>query len=119
MPYITQDQRTALENNGFFPVSTAEEMHNGGDLNYALSSLCAEFLNTRGLSYSTISDIVGALEGAKLEFVRQVVNPYEDLKILENGGLLRYQQANSQIEARKEEAINEAIDEAVEKVFAR
>jgi hypothetical protein len=38
-----------------------------------------------GLSYQTINDIVGALEGAKLEFYRRVAVPYEDKKIIENG----------------------------------
>ena len=36
-------------------------------------------------NYQAINDIVGAVEGAKLEFVRRIVNPYEDKKIKENG----------------------------------
>ena len=38
-----------------------------------------------GNSYATINDIIGALEGAKMEFYRRVVAPYEDEKIKENG----------------------------------
>jgi len=39
----------------------------------------------QGPSYQTINDIIGALEGAKMEFYRRVVVPYEDKKIKDNG----------------------------------
>jgi hypothetical protein len=86
MPYIKSERRDAVELYGYTggsptPAETA------GELNYQLTVLCKEYMKHKGLSYATINDIVGALEGAKLEFVRQVVNPYEDLKIKENGGL--------------------------------
>jgi hypothetical protein len=32
-----------------------------------------------------VNDVVGALDGAKAEFQRRVVAPYEDKKIRENG----------------------------------
>jgi len=91
MPYITQEKRYELENCGFAPQMLAEVMENGGELNYVISSIVSEYLNAQGLRYQNISDIVGALEGAKQEFFRMVVNPYEELKALENGGLRRYQ----------------------------
>lgn len=56
-----------------------------GELNYVFTMLALEYIRTNGLSYQTINDIVGALECCKLEFVRRVVNPYEDKKIIENG----------------------------------
>ena len=37
------------------------------------------------LTYQTMNDIIGALEGAKLEFYRRVVVPYENDKIEQNG----------------------------------
>jgi len=76
MPYITQESRDNLV--------TAQ---NGGDLNYQISMLCATYIAEHGLRYHNISDVVGALEGAKQEFFRMVVNPYEEIKENENGGV--------------------------------
>jgi hypothetical protein len=44
-----------------------------------------DYLRKHGLSYHNINDILGALEGAKLEFYRRVAVPYENGKIQENG----------------------------------
>lgn len=35
--------------------------------------------------YQDINDIMGAIEGAKLEFYRRIAAPYENEKITENG----------------------------------
>jgi hypothetical protein len=43
------------------------------------------YANVQGLKYKTINDILGALEGAKMEFYRRVVVKYEDSKREENG----------------------------------
>ena len=43
------------------------------------------FCAQKGLNYQTCNDVMGALEGAKAEFYRRVVGPYEDQKIEENG----------------------------------
>jgi hypothetical protein len=56
-----------------------------GELNFQLTELIKNYLEYHGLKYRTISDIVSALEGAKLEFYRRVAAPYEDTKIKENG----------------------------------
>ena len=56
-----------------------------GQLNYAITCVLKDYIESNGLSYDTINDIVGALEGAKLEFYRRVAAPYEDKKIIENG----------------------------------
>ena len=37
--------------------------------------------------YSTFNDILGALDGAKLEFYRRIIGPYEDRAILKNGDI--------------------------------
>jgi len=93
MPYISQEYRKFVDSPGdvedfWWP---ARPVQNGGELNYAISKLCAEYVLNNGLAYQVLSDVVGALEGAKQEFVRQIVNPYEDKKILENGPLEAYQ----------------------------
>jgi hypothetical protein len=56
-----------------------------GELNYTFTREIKEYIGTKGLRYQTINDIIGALEGAKMEFYRRVVAPYEDQKIQENG----------------------------------
>lgn len=61
------------------PVSTA------GELNFLITTLVHEYLKTKGLNYQHINDIVGALDGAKVEFQRRIVGPYEDIKIKDNG----------------------------------
>jgi hypothetical protein len=56
-----------------------------GDLNYLFSIIVNEYLEKRGLSYQIINDVVGALEGAKLEFYNRIAVPYEQKKREENG----------------------------------
>lgn len=81
MPYIKETERELIDI-GFPP-------GNAGELNYAVTMLCWNYFNQRGGRYQQINDIVGALEGAKLEFYRRVAAPYEDKKIVENGDCYR------------------------------
>jgi len=78
MPYIKQSERDFL-------LDSIPET--AGQLNYMISRLIKDYVIRQGLAYQTINDIVGALEGAKVEFQRRVVAPYEDKKILENGDI--------------------------------
>lgn len=73
MPYIIQERREDLK------------AESAGELNYRLTLVLKEYLTTKGESYGTYNDMLGALEGAKLELYRRKVTPYEDLKIVENG----------------------------------
>jgi hypothetical protein len=56
-----------------------------GQLNYLISMLISQYLDDRGTSYQTLNDVIGALEGAKLEFYRRIAIPYEEEKLVENG----------------------------------
>jgi len=62
-----------------------------GHLNYQFTCLIKDFLrqrqvdNSKENNYQDFNDVVGALEGAKAEFYRRVVVPYEDKKIKEHG----------------------------------
>ena len=58
---------------------------NAGELNFKITTAVLEYMTTHKLSYSSINDVVGALECAKAEFIRRVVTPYEDTKIAKNG----------------------------------
>jgi hypothetical protein len=76
MPYIDPKDRD---------VNAAHYPHNAGELNYAITLLIRDYFRSNGGRYQQINDIIGALEGAKAEFYRRVVAPYEDIKIRENG----------------------------------
>ena len=56
-----------------------------GELNYLITLLIQDYLEYKNESYQTYNDIIGALEGAKLELYRRKIAPYEDKKIKENG----------------------------------
>lgn len=59
---------------------------NGAELNYCITALLRDYTQRHGdVSYQNISDCLGALEGAKAEFVRLVVTPFEDGAIERNG----------------------------------
>lgn len=80
MPYVKSEVRTDL----FFG---AVRPKTPGELNYMFSQVAANYWNDLAVpkSYQRLNDIIGALEGAKLEFYRRVAGPYEDIKIKENG----------------------------------
>jgi len=77
MPYITEKQRNNIEILNFKPVCA-------GELNYVITTIIRDYYD-KSPSYQSINDVVGALEGAKLEFYRRVAAPYEDNKIILNG----------------------------------
>lgn len=56
-----------------------------GDLNYALTITCLDFLSNTEGRYADYATVVGALECAKLEFYRRAVAVYEDECIERNG----------------------------------
>lgn len=85
MPYITRQRRDQLQedaaaNHGEWNPLTA------GELNYVFTMLAKAYFQ-RNHNYQGINDVIGALEGAKLEFYRRAVAPYEDVKIEQNGDL--------------------------------
>jgi hypothetical protein len=78
MPYIKLADRIAIQSGVLGPDTP-------GELNYLFTRLALEYVERKGLNYQRINDVVGALEGAKLEFYRRLAAPYEDKKIAENG----------------------------------
>lgn len=76
MPYIAQDRRDDLD---LYPGK------NAGELNFCITELIYGYYQQNGARYQQINDILGALEGAKLEFYRRIAAPYEDGKMLQNG----------------------------------
>jgi len=75
MPYIEQEARIAAS---LFP-------QDPGELNYAITVLLNNYVQSKSKRYQTFNDALGALEGAKAEFYRRVVVPYEEQKRYDNG----------------------------------
>lgn len=89
MPYIPQTDRDkfaiAVDE---LRVATNSHGISNGELNYLITVLGLLYLDRHGRSYNTLSDVVKAMECAKLEFVRRHLAPYEDRKIVEHGDVL-------------------------------
>ncbi len=92
MPYIKQEQRDkivkkVLKPESFEPAISIDssQIETAGDLNFTFTVLSQDYLRRNGLNYQHINDIVGALEGCKLELYRRVAANYEDEKIILNG----------------------------------
>jgi aspartyl/asparaginyl beta-hydroxylase (cupin superfamily) len=77
MPYINLESRKVL--------AKGWEPDNPGELNYMITILIDRYLMRDEMNYQAINDIIGALEGAKLEFYRRIAVPYEREKRKENG----------------------------------
>lgn len=77
MPYIKKEDRLMLAVTG--------KPKTAGELNFMFTQLAICYIDDNGKSYQHINDVLGALEGAKLEFYRRLVAPYENKKIAENG----------------------------------
>ena len=90
MPYIDQNSRAKLDvylqqDDETGNIAHGSNCENSGDLNYMILSLVCDYMTRKGLRYAHIADCTAALDGAKQEFYREVVNPYELLKKAENG----------------------------------
>lgn len=58
---------------------------NAGELNYAITMMLQAYIEHLGTSYQTFNDVMGVLEGAKLEMYRRRIARYEDVKKMTNG----------------------------------
>lgn len=82
MPYVPAARRTPLE--------LTRHAESAGELNYLITLDMLDHLERHGLSYDTLNEIVGAVTLAREEFVRRIVDDYEDGKIEVNGDLAQY-----------------------------
>lgn len=92
MPYIVPGLRKVLEPELEALIRKLDAGHRGGTfdwnagvLNYLFTRIALEYIKTYGESYQGYNDIMGALEGCKMELYRQHVSKYEDKKIVTNG----------------------------------
>ena len=75
MPYIKAEDKKSAQWSPF----------DAGQLNFAFTQLIIGYIDLCGLDYQTINEVLGALEGCKLEFYRRVAVPYEQDKMARNG----------------------------------
>lgn len=73
----------------YIPVATRGDVavhgaQNAGELNYVITCAIIQYVRQHN-DYKGMNDVLGALEGAKMEFYRRWVVPYEDYKISQNG----------------------------------
>ena len=78
MPYIKKEERADIGSREQAPLTP-------GQLNYLFTTIAHEYFQINGQNYQAFNDILGALEGCKLELYRRKIAPYEDVKIQENG----------------------------------
>ena len=78
MPYIEKMRRVKL-------LEFKEPPQNAGEINFLITNIITNYIKFKGEKYQHFNDIMGALEGAKAEFYRRVVVPYENIKASENG----------------------------------
>jgi hypothetical protein len=83
MPYIKPEKRNEFEELEII----ADNCETAGDLCYCFYKIICLFIKRKGLSFSTWTMCLSALESAKLEFYRKHVASYEDEKIKENGDI--------------------------------
>ncbi len=80
MPYVELKQRKRITN-------AASPPETPGELNFAISYVCREYMRKKQKRYSTFNDIIGALECAKIEFYDRIVREYENRAIIRNGDI--------------------------------
>jgi hypothetical protein len=89
MPYIKNEDREKFFSkqhaNEHLAEIIGELCDNAGDLNYVFTMIAHTYIRNKGQRYQNYNDIVGALEGCKLELYRRFIGKYEDEKIIENG----------------------------------
>lgn len=84
MPYISRGRRALLVTQPA-PARGVNEPRGAGELTYQLTHVIEEYRRIHGDRFQTYSDMLGALEAAKLEAYRRVVAKYEDGKLVANG----------------------------------
>ena len=99
MPYIDEQERVELDNqidNMILAIRDNKANLNNphdfsnylGRINYCFSRIIYGVM--RDVSYRNIAMVTGVLENIKQEYYRRVAEPYEDIKIRQNGDIKEY-----------------------------
>jgi len=81
MPYIKGKDRIKFE----AVLEAMPHIKTAGELNYLLTMIAHLYIAQNKESYQAYNDIMGALEGCKLELYRREIASYEEIKIIHNG----------------------------------
>jgi len=81
MPYIDKAIRASLED--------GRKATKPGELNFLISELVDNYLMGRGVSYTSLNEVIGVLACVQAEIYRRVAAPYEDKKQSENGDVFK------------------------------
>lgn len=82
MPYIKDEIKGTID---------TPYVRDDGQLTYVIDRMAEELLAVKcdydwdNLKYAMIAQVVGDIECAKAEFMRRILNIFEDRKIIENG----------------------------------
>jgi len=88
MPYIEKRDRPQFNE----PIGElARWITSKGDLNYVISELVGRLILKTGMSYTNSSNWIDGVHGAERELTRRLLNPYEDVKIEENGDVASFE----------------------------
>jgi len=83
MPYIKDKDKHEMSD---FINDLKMFIESKGDLNYAICELVGRLiLDSDKISYTQMSEWIDAVHDAEAELRRRLLNPYEDIKIFENG----------------------------------
>lgn len=85
MPYIKKADRAKFEQ--IVEAVKFSIPETPGELNYLFSVVSMLYVSHKGKKYQHFNDVLGALEGAKLEIYRRAIAPYENKAIKKNGDL--------------------------------
>ncbi len=84
MPYIKEKDRDTLDLEHSVS-DIIDKLDAPGELNYIITSIIVGYYKNKPIGYTTLNEVIGAVECAKLELYRRVAAPYEDRKKDENG----------------------------------
>ena len=82
MPYIKVENRRIFDES--INVLSNFITHKG-DLNYIICELVGQLILSTKISYTQMSEWIDAVDGAENELRRRLLDPYENIKIKENG----------------------------------
>jgi len=78
MPYIDQGVKREIDAGERVPETA-------GELTYTITKQLIEFIQLKGLKYQTLAEVMGALDGAKIDLQLRILEPYERLACSRNG----------------------------------
>lgn len=87
MPYILNKHREKYNECLKLIENNLEGVVNKGELTYLFYAIGVKYINIQGASYNNISNAISCLNDAAEELRRRKLNPYEDIKLYENGGI--------------------------------